>query len=116
MRRVDPTATFQVMAGDDPTGIYVIATVDVEGTKTVIDGYIGRLLEFQIDEGLPVYVRPSALAYTCTRALGREGYEGPVRVLVSRPGRPAAWSVKHDGAAISLHASRRTTPTRGPRG
>ncbi len=58
MRRVGPTATFQVMAGDDPTGTYVIATVDVEDTKTVIDRYIDRLLECQIDEGLPVYVVP----------------------------------------------------------
>jgi hypothetical protein len=34
IRRVDPTATFQVVPGDDPTGIYVIATVDVEDTET----------------------------------------------------------------------------------
>ena len=58
IRRVDPTATFQVVPGDDPTGTYVIATVDVEDTETVIDAYIDRLLELQIDEGLPVYVVP----------------------------------------------------------
>jgi len=58
IRRVDPTATFQVVPGDDPTGTYVIATVDVEDTETVIDVYIDRLLELQIDEGLPVYVVP----------------------------------------------------------
>ena len=46
------------MAGDDLTGTYVIATVDIEDTKTVIDGYIDRLLECQIDEGLSVYVVP----------------------------------------------------------
>ena len=58
IRRVDPTATFQVVHGDDPTGTYVIATVDVEDTETVIDAYIDRLLDLQIDEGLPVYVVP----------------------------------------------------------
>ena len=58
IRRVDPTATFQVVPGDDPTGTYVIATVDVEDTETVIDAYIDRLLALQIDEGLPVYVVP----------------------------------------------------------
>ncbi len=58
IRRVDPTATFQVVPGDDPTGTYVIATVDVEDTETVIDAYIDRLLDLQIDEGLPVYVVP----------------------------------------------------------
>jgi H2-forming N5,N10-methylenetetrahydromethanopterin dehydrogenase-like enzyme len=58
IRRVDPTASFQVVPGDDPTGTYVIATVDVEDTETVIDAYIDRLLDLQIDEGLPVYVVP----------------------------------------------------------
>ena len=58
IRRVDPTATFQVVPGDDPTGTYVIATVDVEDTETVIDAYIDRLLDLQIYEGLPVYVVP----------------------------------------------------------
>ena len=58
IRRVDPTATFQVVPGDDPTGIYVITTVNVEDTETVIDGCMDRLLELQIDEGLSVYVVP----------------------------------------------------------
>ena len=39
IRCVDPTATFQVVPGDDPAGTYVIATVDVEDTETVIDMY-----------------------------------------------------------------------------
>jgi hypothetical protein len=56
--QVVPTATFEVIPGDDPAGTYVIATVDVEDTETVVDGYIDRLLTLQIDEGLPVYVVP----------------------------------------------------------
>ena len=58
LQRLYPAATFQVVPGEDPAGTYVVATVDVEDTETVIDVYIDRLLELQIDEGLPVYVIP----------------------------------------------------------
>jgi hypothetical protein len=44
--------------GDDPTGIYVLATVDAEDTEAVVDVYIDRLLELQIDAGLAIYVIP----------------------------------------------------------
>ena len=53
-----PNTTFDVVHGDDPTGIYVLATVDVEDTEAVVDIYIDRLLELQIDAGLTVYVVP----------------------------------------------------------
>jgi len=58
IRRVDSMATFQVVPGDDPTGTYVIATVDIEDTERVMDAYMERLLALQIDEGLPLYVVP----------------------------------------------------------
>ena len=58
IRRVDPLATFQVVPGDDPTGTYVLPTVDVEDTELVMDAYMDRLLTLQIDEGLPLYVLP----------------------------------------------------------
>jgi hypothetical protein len=54
-----PEATFQVEAGDDPTGMYVLATVDIEDTDVVVEVYIDRLLDLQIDEGVPVYVVPT---------------------------------------------------------
>jgi hypothetical protein len=53
-----PEATFQVEPGDDPAGVYLLATVDVEDTDVVVEVYIERLLELQIDEGLAVYVVP----------------------------------------------------------
>ena len=53
-----PAATFQVTQGEDPVGTYVIATVDVDDTDAVVDVYMDRLLELQIDESLPVYVVP----------------------------------------------------------
>ena len=53
-----PNTTFEVVHGDDPTGIYVLATIDVEDTDAVVDVYIDRLLGLQIDAGLAVYVVP----------------------------------------------------------
>ncbi len=53
-----PSATFTVGFGDDPEGLYLTATVDVEDTDVVMDVVIDRLLTLQIDEGLPVYVVP----------------------------------------------------------
>ena len=53
-----PTATFQEKLGEDPEGTYLMATVDVEDTDEVVDVYIDRLLEFQIDAGIAVYVVP----------------------------------------------------------
>jgi hypothetical protein len=53
-----PTATFDIGQGADPQGTYVIATVDVADTDAIVDVYIERLLELQIDAGLPVYVVP----------------------------------------------------------
>jgi H2-forming N5,N10-methylenetetrahydromethanopterin dehydrogenase-like enzyme len=53
-----PEATFQVEPGNDPTGMYVLATVDVEDADVVVEVDIDRLLELQIDEGLAVYVVP----------------------------------------------------------
>jgi hypothetical protein len=53
-----PTATFAVALGEDPEGLYVLATVDVDDTDAVVDVYIDRLLTLQIDDGLPIYVVP----------------------------------------------------------
>jgi len=58
IRKHYPDATFEVVHGDDPTGTYVLATVDIEDTEAVVDVYIDRLLELQIDAGLAVYIVP----------------------------------------------------------
>jgi len=69
IRRVDPLATFQVVPGDDPTGTYVLATVDVEDTELVMDAYMDRLLTLQIDEGLPIHVAAFTLTHAGRAAL-----------------------------------------------
>lgn len=53
-----PMATFEVTRGDDPEGVYLFATVDVDDTDEVIDLFVDRLLLMQLDEGLPLYVVP----------------------------------------------------------
>ena len=53
-----PDATFALTVGDDPVGVYLHATVDIEDTDEVIDLIIDRMLELQIEEELPIYVIP----------------------------------------------------------
>lgn len=70
-----PGATFEVGEGEDPGGIYMRATVDVEDTDDVVDVFVDRLLEMQVEQGLPIYVVP-------VRPLGRVG-------TPRRPSKPA---------------------------
>jgi len=58
IKAVYPTTTFQIYRGEDPNGVYLRAIVDVEDTDDVIDVFIDRLVDIQIEERLPVYVIP----------------------------------------------------------
>jgi hypothetical protein len=51
-------AAFTVEEGFDPEGIYLVTTVDIADTDDVIAVVGDRLVELQVDEGLPVYVTP----------------------------------------------------------
>lgn len=53
-----PQAAFVVEEGFDPEGVYLITTVDITDTDEVIAVIGDRLVEMQVDEGLPVYVTP----------------------------------------------------------
>jgi hypothetical protein len=53
-----PTATFAVSIGDDPDGVYLTPTVDVDDTDEVFDVVVDRLVDMQVEEELPVYVIP----------------------------------------------------------
>jgi len=53
-----PTASFATFQGEDPDGTYLRAAVDVDDPDEVMDLAIDRLLEYQLDEGLPVYLLP----------------------------------------------------------
>ena len=51
-------ATFEIHKGYEPAGIYLVATVDVEDMQDVVDVFIERLVDIQVDDGIPVYVSP----------------------------------------------------------
>ena len=53
-----PQASFTVEEGFDPKGIYLVTTVDIADTDEVIAVIGDRLVELQVDEGLPIYVTP----------------------------------------------------------
>lgn len=54
-----PTATVDVAESTDPSGIFLDVTVDLEDTFEVTDLIGDRLLDMQVEEGLPIYVIPS---------------------------------------------------------
>lgn len=53
-----PTATFTVSRREDPEGIYLTPIVDVEDLDEVTNIVLSRMVDMQVDEGLPVYVVP----------------------------------------------------------
>jgi hypothetical protein len=53
-----PQAAFVVEEGFDPEGIYLVTTVDIADTDEVTAVVGDRLVELQVEEGLPVYVTP----------------------------------------------------------
>jgi hypothetical protein len=53
-----PEASFAVSHGDDPEGIYLNATVDLEDVDVVLDVVRDRLFATQVEEALPLYVIP----------------------------------------------------------
>lgn len=53
-----PDAHFDVGIGREASGIHITATIDVEDTEEVTDLYIDRLVDMQVEDGLPVHVIP----------------------------------------------------------
>jgi hypothetical protein len=53
-----PEATFDARYGEDPEGIYLLATVDVEDRDEVVDVFIDRLVDLHVEEELSLYVLP----------------------------------------------------------
>ena len=59
VRRAHPDATFEVVpAQDDPDIVHLLARVDVEDPDVVADLVMDRMLDLQVEDGLPVYVIP----------------------------------------------------------
>lgn len=53
-----PDATFNINESEDPEGVYLWVTIDVNDAEEATDLYVNRLLDTQIDEGLDLYVIP----------------------------------------------------------
>ncbi|MBI2941151.1 MAG: hypothetical protein HYY04_12005 [Chloroflexi bacterium] len=54
-----PTASFELSrAVDDPASIHLITTVDVDDPDEVGDLVIDRVVELQVEEGIPLHVIP----------------------------------------------------------
>ena len=51
-----PEATFEIHKGYEPAGIYLVATVDIEDMQDVVEVFIERLVDIQVDDGIHVYV------------------------------------------------------------
>jgi len=59
IRQRYPTASFVVEPGeDDPDVTHITTTVDVDNPDEVVNLVIDRMLELQLDQGIPVYVIP----------------------------------------------------------
>lgn len=54
-----PEATFSVYTWYDTAGIFLEATIDVDDTEEAHDAFMDRLLDIQVEEGIPVHVRLS---------------------------------------------------------
>lgn len=76
-----PSTTFSVDQGFDPDGIYITATVDVDNTDEIYDLVIHRLGQFQVEEGLPLYLSvvqtPERLARLLAEHQARTSHEAP---------------------------------------
>jgi hypothetical protein len=46
----------QLGEGEDPDGVYLRALVDVDDRDEIVAEFIDRLVEMQVEEGLPIYV------------------------------------------------------------
>lgn len=53
-----PDATFELGLGEDPEGTWMTVTVDVDDTDEVFDVVVDRLVDMQVEEGIPLYVIP----------------------------------------------------------
>lgn len=51
-----PAAQFDIFHGDDPEGVYLRATVDLDDTDPVLDTVLDQLSIFQVEQELPIHV------------------------------------------------------------
>jgi hypothetical protein len=70
-----PTTTYTVYEWDDPEGIFVDAIVDTEDLEAVTDLFRDRLLDWQVEDLLPLFVIPERTPEKHAALLAREAAE-----------------------------------------
>lgn len=70
-----PTTAFSVYEWDDPEGIFLSAIVDTDDIEAVTDLFRDRILDLQVDEGLPLFVIPERTPERTAALLAREAKE-----------------------------------------
>lgn len=53
-----PEARFEVEIGEDPIATYLLANVDEDDLDAVMDVYVDRLIDLQVNDGLKLHVLP----------------------------------------------------------
>ncbi len=77
VRQRYPSTVFVVEPSEeDPAVTHVIATVDVEDPDEVVDLVIDRMLELQIEEGIPVHLIPVRTAERVAELRLKRHHEG----------------------------------------
>ncbi len=51
-----PDAHFTVFEGEDPEGIYLRATVDIDDSSDAMETVFDKLYELEVEQELPIYV------------------------------------------------------------
>jgi len=51
-----PDATFDVYEGEDPQGVYLRATVNIEDSSDALTPALDKLYELEVEQELPIYV------------------------------------------------------------
>ena len=51
-----PDARFTVFEGEDPEGVYLRATVDIEDSSDALAPVLDKLYELEVERKLPIYV------------------------------------------------------------
>ena len=78
-----PKATFTSFRGEDPDGLYLRAAVDLDDPDEVMDVAIEKLLEYQLEQDLPVYLLPVRTDKRIAKAARAQGRPHKTPLTVS---------------------------------
>ena len=78
-----PDAVFTIFQGEDPDGVYLRATVDLDDPDEVMDVLVDTLYRIQVEQELPVYGIPvQPLERAAAQLQGQRTHGPPARFRV----------------------------------